>query len=468
MTPFQEKLLKELSSPALFEEALESGLEYIKNAQTRNVYPTEDALADLSVFSETLPSHTTEGLNVIRQLHEYGGPATVAQTGGRYFGFVNGGVIPTGLAAKLLGTFWDQNTAMHVISPLASTLESVVESWLRDLFKLPSETVAGFTSGTSMANLCGLAAGRYRLLKDQGWDVNIRGLQGSPPIRIIAGREAHSTILKTISILGFGYDSITFVDCDDQGRINLERIPEITSNTLLILQAGNVNSGSFDNFSAVTSEAKEKGAWIHIDGAFGLWAAASSSLSYLTNGIEHASSWAVDGHKTLNTPYDCGIALCKDKEALTNALHMSAGYLVLGEGRDGMFYTPEMSRRARIIELWATMKCLGRAGIDELVSGLHERARQFASELSQVEGFNILNDVVFNQVVACCENDELTAGVIEAIQKDRVCWVGGSTWKGRKVIRISVCSWMTTEEDVRMSVDSFRKSFTIAKAQTKN
>jgi glutamate/tyrosine decarboxylase-like PLP-dependent enzyme len=458
MTSFQEKVLKELSSPELFEQAMKYGVEYLEASPDRNVYPTEKALANLSNFSESLPSDTMDGSGVIRQLHKFGSPATVTHSGGRYFGFVTGGVIPAGLAAKLLGTFWDQNTAMHVLSPIASMLESVVEKWLRDLFKLPEETAAGFTSGSSMANFCGLAGARYRLLKNRGWDVNRKGLYGAPPIKIIAGREAHSTIIKTIGLLGFGYDAITFVDCDDQGRIMIESIPELDESTLLILQAGNVNSGSFDNFSLITARAREKGAWIHIDGAFGLWAAASKSLSNLTSGIEYASSWAVDGHKTLNTPYDCGITLCNDKEALTNALHMSGGYLVLSEERDGMFYTPEMSRRARIIELWATMKYLGRNGIDNLVTGLYERAKQFATELSEVPGFEILNDVAFNQVVACCENDELTGRVIDAIQKDRVCWVGGSTWMGRRVIRISICSWMTTEEDVVMSVKSFRKA----------
>jgi len=227
---------------------------------------------------------------------------------------------------------------------------------------------------------------------------------------------------------------------------------------LLILAAGNVNSGSFDNFSEICKKAKKAGAWVHIDGAFGLWARAVRNLSHLTDFIEYANSWAVDGHKTLNTPYDCGIIMCSDKEALTSALHMSGGYLVLNEDRDGMFYTPEMSRRSRIIELWATLKYLGTSGIEQMVYELHQRAKQFATELSEIKGFTILNEIAFNQVVVTCESDEITNQVIQEIQRQRVCWVGGSTWKGRKVIRISVCSWATTEQDVTLSVQSFKSS----------
>jgi glutamate/tyrosine decarboxylase-like PLP-dependent enzyme len=347
---------------------------------------------------------------------------------------------------------------MYVISPIAGKLEKVVEQWLKSIFKLPPETAAGFVSGTSTANLCGLASARFRLLKNQGWDINQKGLLNAPPIRIIAGKEAHSTVIKTIGLLGFGHDNIEFIDTDAQGRIRTDLIPDLDNNTLLILAAGNVNSGSFDNFSEICERSKQAGAWVHIDGAFGLWAGAVEKLRHLTNGIQYANSWAVDGHKTLNTPYDCGIILCNDKEALTSALHMSGGYLVLSDDRDGMFYTPEMSRRARIIELWATLKFLGTSGIDQMVYGLYERAKQFATELSSIDGFTIMNEIVFNQVVVTCSTDEITNQVIEEIQKERVCWVGGSTWKGRRVIRISVCSWTTTEDDVSLSVQSFQRA----------
>lgn len=458
MSDIQQKMFAEMQHKEVFERALEAGCTYLDTVMKRNVYPSVQALEDLSFFDEKMPVEGAEALNIIEKLEQYGSPATVAQLGGRYFGFVNGSVVPAGLAAKILGSFWDQNTALHVISPIASRLEKVVEGWLKEIFNLPPESVAGFVSGTSMANLCGLAAARYRLLKNQGWDINKQGLANAPSIRIIAGREAHSTIIKTIGLLGYGMDNIEFMETDDQGRIIIENIPELNNITLLILGAGNVNTGAFDDFSEICEKAKRAGAWVHIDGAFGLWAAAVKNLAHLTKGMEYANSWAVDGHKTLNTPYDSGIILCSDKEALSTALHMSAGYIVLSDDRDGMFFTPEMSRRARIIELWATLKYLGTKGIDEMIYNFHRRTLQFKEELQNVEGIFILNEVVFNQLIIAGETDDITERVIREIQQERVCWMGGSTWKGRKVIRISVCSWATTEEDVSLSVESVKRA----------
>ncbi|MBL7874455.1 MAG: aspartate aminotransferase family protein [Cyclobacteriaceae bacterium] len=456
MAEIHKKMLAEVKDKVVFHEALQRGLTYIDSVLERNVYPTDEALDNLNQFDESMPEEPSSAMDVIRKLDHYGSPATVAQIGGRYFGFVNGSVVPSGLSAKLLASFWDQNTAMYVISPIAAKLETVVQQWLKSLFGLPEQTVAGFVSGTSAANLCGLAAARFRVLKNQGWDINQRGFHGAPPIRIITSKEAHSTVIKALGLLGFGYNLIEFVETDSQGRIRADLIPELDDKSILILAAGNVNSGSFDNFSEICLTARKADAWIHIDGAFGLWASGTKKLSHLTRGIEQANSWAVDGHKTLNTPYDCGIVLCSDKEALTSALHMSAGYLVLSDTRDGMFYTPEMSRRARIIELWATLKYLGTVGIDQMVYEMHERAKQFAAELSGIDGFTVMNEVVFNQVIVVCESDSLTEKVLGFIQQDRVCWVGGSTWKGKKVIRISVCSWATTEQDVSVSVHSFK------------
>lgn len=458
MTEIQKKMFAEMQDKSIFKNALKFGSQYIDGSLNRNVYPSEEALEGLSFFDELMPKTTSTAINVINDLNQYGSPATVSQLGGRYFGFVIGSVVPTGLAAKLLGTFWDQVTAMYVNSPIAGKLESVVEQWLKSIFNLPEKTVAGFVSGTSTANLCGLAAARFRLLKNQGWDINQKGFLNAPSIRVIAGKEAHSTVIKTIALLGFGQESITFIETDEQGRIKTELIPELDNKTLLILQAGNVNSGAFDDFTKIVDKAKEVGAWVHIDGAFGLWASAVKNLAYLTKGIENANSWAVDGHKTLNTPYDSGIVMCNDKEAISSALHTSGGYLMISDDRDGMFYTPELSRRARIIELWATMKYLGTEGIDEMILEMHHRAKQFATELTKIDGFTVMNDVVFNQVVVRCETDELTNQVLKNIQEERVCWVGGSSWKGKKVIRISVCSWATTAEDVKLSVQSFKSS----------
>lgn len=453
----RQKMFGEMADKTIFEQVKAYAFEYADKSLERNVYPAQQALDDLQVFDEELPAFSGEPKAILANLHQYGSPATVSQIGGRYFGLVNGGIVPTALAARWLADFWDQNTPLYVTSPIVSKLETVVESWLKQLFGLPQETVAGFVSGTSMAILCGLAAARFRLLKRSGWDVNAKGLSGAPRIRVVAGKQAHGTVLKAISILGFGKDNIEWVEVDDQGRVIPERIPELDERTILVLQAGNVNTGSFDSFATIMKKANQAKAWVHIDGAFGLWAAGSEKLKHFLKGIEKANSWSVDGHKTLNTPYDCGIVLCNDGDALVSALQATGSYIVYSEKRDGMLYTPEMSRRARIIELWATMKYLGKQGIDELVFGLHERAVQFAGELKEA-GFQILNDVVFNQVLVACENDEVTDKTLELIQESRECWCGGAQYNNRRVIRISVCSWATTPDDVTRSARAYERA----------
>jgi glutamate/tyrosine decarboxylase-like PLP-dependent enzyme len=453
-TELQKKMFREMEQKAVFRQAQTYAFDYADGVRERPVYPTPQAIAGLERFVEELPASTGNAEAIVKQLHEYGSPASVAQTGGRYFGFVNGGVIPVALAARWLSDFWDQNTALYVISPIAAKLEEVAESWLRELFGLPAETVAGFVSGSSLAIFCGLAAARYRVFQNLGWDVNQKGLGGAPRARVVAGRQAHGTVVKAIALLGFGIDTIEWVDVDDQGRIIPSAIPALDAGTILILQAGNVSSGAFDPFDAICEQANKAKAWVHIDGAFGLWAAAARRLQHLTRGIAKADSFSVDGHKTLNAPYDSGIVLCRDKEALTHALHASGSYIAYSANRDGMLYTPEMSRRARVVELWAALKYLGREGLDALVYGLHQRALQMARELA-AEGFQILNDVVFNQVLAACENDAVTAGTMRNIQAAGECWAGGASWHGKAVIRISVCSWATTEDDIARSVRAF-------------
>lgn len=454
----QDEMFNEIRDKRIFEITQEYSFEYLKNVFERNVYPTDDAIKNLSAFDEPLPTSSTKAEEVIHLLNTYGHPATVTSLGGRYFGFVCGSALPIGIAAKNLSTYWDQCPTMNVLSPVSGKLESVVENWFVELLSLPKDTSAGFVSGTTVANVCGLAAARYQILKRQNWDVNLKGLYGAPRIKIVTGRQAHSSVLRAVTILGFGQESIEWVDTDDQGRIVLESMPKLDENTILILQAGNVNSGSFDNFEILCEMAHSTNTWVHIDGAFGLWAKAVNKLKHLTKGIEKADSWAIDGHKTLNTPYDCGIVLCKDKEALTNSLRTSGSYLVESDERDGMYYAPEMSRRARVIELWATMKYLGKEGIDQMVLTMHERAKQFASEIGIVDGFYVENDVVFNQVIVRCDSDELTEKILRNVQELRDCWVGGSLWFGKRVIRISVCSWATTVEDISLSVKSFKKA----------
>lgn len=455
----QSRLFADLRNRDLYDRAQEYAQDYLDTVLDRESFPSAEALTDLRHFDEELPEVTGSAGEILDRLQAFGAPATVPTLGGRYFGFVTGSVVPVGLAVKHLTSYWDQNASMRIMSPVAAKLEDVVQGWLRELFGLPDTTAAGFVSGTSVANLCALAAARYRLLERQGWDVNERGLMGAPPIRIVTGREAHSSVKKALLLLGLGVANIEWVACDAEGRLRADALPELDDTTLLILQAGNVNSGSFDPFAAICERARAAGAWVHVDGAFGLWAGASERLSHLTQGMELAHSWAVDGHKTLNTPYDSGIVLCADAEALATAMHMAAGYLVLDQERDGMFYTPEMSRRARVFELWAIMKYLGRTGIDALVTGLHDRARQFADELRTLEGFTVLNEVVFNQVVVACDTDDLTTATLARIQELRECWVGGSTWRDRRVIRVSVCSWATTAADVTRSVAAFQRAW---------
>jgi len=456
----REKLHLEQQSKALFGQAQGYAFDYADDALQRNIFPTEQALKDLGQFAEDLPTATGDSAAILEQLHQYGSPATVAQTGGRYFGFVNGGILPVTLATKWLTDFWDQNTALQVMSPITSKLEEVCEQWLKELLDLPDSTVAGFVSGTSSAIFCGLAAARFRIYNNQHWDFNQQGHNGAPPIRIIAGRHTHGAVVKAIGLLGFGIDNIEWVDCDDQGRIIPGQMPALDNSCIILLQAGNVNSGAFDPFVEICDNANAADAWVHIDGAFGLWAAGTKRLKHLTPGMEKAHSWSVDGHKTLNTPYDSGILLCRDKEALVSALQSTGAYLTscYSENRDGMLYTPEMSRRARAIELWAALKYLGRDGVDELVVGMHQRAQQFADLLKSAD-FDILNDVVFNQVIVSpSADDQTTQSILEAIQQSGECWVGGSLWNGQKVIRISVCSWVTSEEDINRSAQAFIKA----------
>lgn len=449
-----EEMRQQNINKTIYEQAVEYAFDYLDSLYDRNVFPSKEALDRLDIFNESLPQQSQDVSGVLKTLHDIGSPATVAQGGGRYFGFVNGSIIPSSLAARWLADTWDQNAALYVISPIASKLEQVCETWLVELFGLPAATAAGFVSGTSTATLCGLLAGRNTLLKNQGWDANEKGIFGAPPVRVIASQQAHGTVRKALAILGFGRENVEWVPFDDQGRIDADHLPDLDNNTLLILQAGNVNSGAFDPFVPICIKAQRAGSWVHIDGAFGLWAAACKQTKYLTDGIEMADSWSVDAHKTLNAPYDNGIILCKDRSALVNALQASGSYIQFSDDRDGMLYTPEMSRRGRGIELWALIKSLGSSGIDSLVKQLCQNAQLFGTELSRAH-FRILNNIVFNQVLVACDTPELTNKTLQNIQQSGECWCGGSQWMGEPVIRISVCSWATTTQDVLRSVKAF-------------
>ena len=438
----------------LYERAKDYALDYVRSVDARDVFPSDAAIAGLSAFVEELPDAGTDGLEILRLLHEHGSPATVAQTGGRYFGFVVGGALPVTVAARWLADVWDQNAGVYVMSPIAATLEDVCEKWLVELLGLPDGTAAGFVTGSSMATFCGLAAARNHLLAAQGWDVAADGLFGAPPIRVVLSEEAHSTVFKALSLLGLGGARVETVPSDEQGRMDAAHLPALDDATLLILQAGNVNTGAFDRFDLICERARAQGAWVHVDGAFGLLAAASRRFDDLTASMGLADSWSTDAHKTLNVPYDSGIVFCRDRKALAAALGMQGTYIVYSDERDSMQYTPEMSRRARGVEVWAALKSLGRTGVASLVETLHDQAKYFADRL-RANGFEVVNDVCFNQVNVRVGDEAETRRVAHAIQRSGVCWCGTSARKGQPIIRISVCSHQTTRDDIDRSVAAF-------------
>ena len=454
---------RDIGKDDLFEAAKEYALDYMGKVEDRRVYPDGEAIAGLRAFEEALPDGPSDPKDVLAMLHRVGSPATVAQTGGRYFGFVNGGTLPAALAARWLADVWDQNAALYVISPVSSVLEAVCEGWLVDLLGLPSGTAAGFVTGTSVATLCGLAAGRDELLRRQGWDAGSKGLFGAPELRVVLGEQAHAAVFKALSLLGLGRNRVVRVPVDAEGRMLVGELPPLDGRTLLILQAGHVSTGAFDPLEPLCAAAKKAGSWVHVDGAFGLWAAASSSHRYLTAGMELADSWSADAHKTLNALYDNGIVFCRERDALRRTMRTTGAYIVTSEERDGMLTTPDMSRRARGIDLWATLKSLGRSGVAELVDRLCGNALLFEEGL-RTEGFTLLNRVCFNQVLVCCQTPRLTQATLEGVQASGECWCGGTLWNGEPAIRISVCSHVTTGKDVERSVAAFVKARAAARA----
>jgi len=424
---------------------------YIAEIDNRGVVPSPADVARLETLGGPLPLSPSDPSEVLARLDDIGSPATVATAGGRYFGFVIGGSLPAALAANWLAGAWDQNAAMQVMSPVAAKLEEIVLQWMVDLLGLPSGSGAGFVTGTTMANFTALAAARTALLKRAGWDVEEDGLFGAPPIHVVVGEEAHVSVLKALSMLGFGRSRLTRVPTDDQGRIRLDTLPRFDDRTLVCIQAGNVNTGAFDPAGEICARAHDTGSWVHVDGAFGLWAAASPLYAPLLAGAGLADSWAIDCHKWLNVPYDSGVAVVRSPEHLRTAMALSAAYLKGGDGREPWHYAPEASRRARGVELWAAMRSLGRSGLAEMIERNCRQAQVFAKRL-QKAGFAILNDVVLNQVLVSFGSAEETQRVIRDIQNDGTCWCGGTQWHGHTAMRISVSSWATTDEDVDRSV----------------
>jgi glutamate/tyrosine decarboxylase-like PLP-dependent enzyme len=440
----------------LLEFAYQRSLAYLESLDLRAVAPAAKALEQLERFDEPLPEKPTDPQTVMALLDELGSPATTASTGGRYFGFVTGGVVPAARAASWLANAWDQNAGLMVMSPIAAKLEAVSLKWLLELFDLPPDCGAGFVTGATMANFSALAAARHALLKRQGWDAERQGLFGAPEIKLVVGDEVHASMLRALGMVGFGRERLIRVPVDEQGRLRAEALPEVDDLTIVCLQAGNVNTGSFDPFEAVCARAKAANAWVHIDGAFGLWVAVSPERAHLTKGIELADSWAADGHKWLNVPYDSGIVFVRDALALREAMTVSAAYLPQGQGREPDEYTPEMSRRARGIEIWAALRSLGRAGLADMIEGCCRHAARFAKGFREA-GFNVLNDVVINQVMVSFGGAETTRRVIAAVQAEGTCWCGATVWQGQTAMRLSVSNWATTEADVEKSLAAIVK-----------
>jgi glutamate/tyrosine decarboxylase-like PLP-dependent enzyme len=423
---------------------------YVDEVADRSVAPTLESVARLSELGGPLPDEPTASSEILALLDRVGSPATVASSGGRYFGFVTGGSLPAALAANWLAGAWDQNAALRVMSPVAAEIEEIVRRWMIDLFGLPPESAAGFVTGTTMANFSALAAARTAILTREGWDVEQEGLFGAPPIQVVVGDEVHVSVLKALSLLGMGRARLIRVPADEQGRMRLDALPPLSARTIVCVQAGNVNTGAFDPAGEICRLAHDADAWVHIDGAFGLWAAVSPHYAHLLSGAEAADSWAIDCHKWLNVPYDSGVAVVRQAEPLERAMSINAAYLAHSAEREPWRFVPEASRRARGIELWAAMRSLGRSGLRALIERNCRQARFFASRLSAA-GHAILNDVVLNQVLVSFGSAENTAQVIAAVQQEGTCWCGGTQWRGQTAMRISVSNWSTTDDDVERS-----------------
>jgi len=437
----------------LFDDFKYRAKQYLADNNKARVYPSRSSIDALEQCNTPLQEESLEPGKVLSILDEIGSPATVRSSGGRYFGFVTGGSLPAALFAKLLATVWDQNSALAIQSPVAAKLEEIAAKWLISILRLPETAGAGFVTGATMANFSALIAARHVVLKNEGWDAEAKGLFHAPDITVITGDEVHVSLLKALNLAGFGRERIVRVPADRQGRMIVDKIPLAHGPMVICTQAGNVNTGAFDDVSGVCDRFHNKNVWVHVDAAFGMWAAASDKLNHLVKGIEKADSWATDAHKWLNVPYDCGLVFVKDQQALIEAMSASAAYLPTTNMRESFQYVPEMSREARGIPVWAALKCLGKKGLAELVERNCLYAKQFADRLSEA-GYLVLNEVVLNQVLVSFGDAATTLKVIQAVQDDGTCWCGGTVWQGKTAMRISVSSWLTSDADIQISIEA--------------
>jgi glutamate/tyrosine decarboxylase-like PLP-dependent enzyme len=436
---------------ALLLDAAQRAVRYRQGLDQRSVAPTENALQRLAKFNEKLPEKPTNPHAVLAMLDKIGSPATMATSGGRFFGFVVGSSLPVTVAASWLVTAWDQEGGQVVTSPVGAHLESVCTEWLVDLFSLPPTTGVGFVTGATMANFSALAAARHALLKRQGRDVEKDGLFGAPSITVVVSEGVHVSVRKALSLLGLGQERVQRVPVDEQGRMRPEFLPQVDGPMIICAQAGHVATGAFDPLAEICAWAHERDAWVHIDGAFGMWAAATPNRAHLIEGLSLADSWATDAHKWLNVPYDTGIVFVREKANLKAAMAVSADYLTPTRHREPDAYVPEMSRRARGVEVWAALKSLGREGLADLIECSCKQAMFFANGIRNA-GYEIINDVVLNQVLVSFGSDDVTDQVIKNLQQEGTCWCGGTIYHGRRVMRISISSWATSDEDVERSL----------------
>ncbi|HEY2954136.1 MAG TPA: pyridoxal-dependent decarboxylase [Candidatus Eisenbacteria bacterium] len=437
---------------ALLRDAAARAIRYLEGLGARAVAPAPSAVQALARLEEPLPAGPADPAAVLALLDQVGSPATMAMAGGRFFGFVIGGALPVSVAANWLATAWDQNTGLWNVTPATATLEEVALAWLVELFDLPKGTGGAFVTGATVANFTALAAARHAVLRRTGWDVEADGLFGAPPVTVVVGAEAHPTLIKSLGLLGLGRSRVVTVAADGEGRMRADRLPRLTGPAIVCAQAGNVNTGATDPLERIAAHARAAGAWLHVDGAFGLWAAASPGLAPRVRGIADADSWATDAHKWLNVPYDCGLALVRDPHALRAAMTITAEYLPTETPRrNPSDHTPELSRRARGVEVWAALRALGRSGVRELIERTCRHARRFAAGL-KAAGYEVLNQVALNQVLVSFGDPAATEGVIAGIQADGTCWCGGTVWQGRTAMRISVSCWATSDQDVEASL----------------
>jgi glutamate/tyrosine decarboxylase-like PLP-dependent enzyme len=442
------------ATASLLTTTAERCVRYLASLPTRPVAPSQEAVAAaLSAFDVPLQEESLDPASVIDALDHFGTPATMAMAGPRFFGFVIGSSLPVSVAADWLTSSWDQNTGLFNSTPATSFIEEVALKWLLDVLRLPASCGGAFVTGTTVAHITALATARHVVLDRAGWNVEADGLFGAPPVTVVVSDEAHPTLLKALGVVGFGRKRVVRVPTDAQGRMRVDALPaSLAEPAVVCVQVGNVNTGACDPVAEICDWAHERGAFVHVDGAFGLWARVAPSRAHLVDGIERADSWATDGHKWLNVPYDSGIAFVRDAEALRAAMSVSAEYLPSkSERRNPSDYTPELSRRARGVAVWAAMRALGRSGITELVERNCRQARRFADGLAAL-GFTIHNDVALNQVLVSFGDADRTRRVIAALQADGTMWAGETVWHGIVAMRISVSSWATTDADVERSI----------------